>query len=95
MIFEIVNLDLKLKIIDILIGTDGLDPKLQICEIWSQNWNFPQVLLNLASAEMEHAYYEYSTWNWWSWSIIVDSGKFGSKIEMCSSFHEIWHSGYF
>ena len=27
----------NMLIINILIGTDDLDPKLQICEIWSQN----------------------------------------------------------
>ena len=31
-------------IIDILIEIDGLDPKLQICDIWSQNWNVLQIL---------------------------------------------------
>ena len=40
-------------------------------------------------AQMEHADYEYSTCNWWSWPKIIDSGKFGPKIEMCSNFHEI------
>ena len=28
---------LKMLIMNISIGTDDLDPKLQICEIWSQN----------------------------------------------------------
>ena len=28
---------LNMLIINILIGTDDLDPKLQICKIWSQN----------------------------------------------------------
>ena len=45
MIFEIADLDPKLNtqnkssmlIMNILFGTDDLDPKLQICEIWSQN----------------------------------------------------------
>ena len=32
---------------------------------------------------------EYSTWNWRSWSKIIDSGKFGLEIEMCSNFHKI------
>ena len=82
-------------IIDILIRIDDLDPVLQICEIWSQNWNFFQILWNLALEQMEHAYYEYSTWNWLSWPKIIDSGKFGWKGEMCSNFHEVWHSEHF
>ena len=45
--------------------------------------------------QMEHASYEYSTWNWWSWPKIIDSGEFGPKIEMCANFYEIWHSGHF
>ena len=85
----------NMLIMNILIGIDDLDPKLQICEIWSQNWNVLQFLWNLALEQMEHANYEYSTWNWWSWPKIIDSGKFGPKIEMCSNFHEIWHSGHF
>ena len=35
---------------------------------------------------MEHADYEYSTWNWWSWPKIIDSGKFVSNTEICSDF---------
>ena len=58
----------NMLIINILIGTDDLDPKLQICKIWSQNWNVIQFLWNLALEQMEHANYEYSTWNWWYWS---------------------------
>ena len=85
----------NMLIINILIGIDDLDPKLQICEIWSQNWNVLQFLWNLALEQMEHANYKYSTWNWWSWPKIIDSGKFGPKIAMCSNFHEIWHSGHF
>ena len=44
---------------------------------------------------MEHANYEYTTWNWWSWPKIINLGKFGPKIEMCSNFREIWHTGHF
>ena len=82
-------------IIDILIGIDNLDPKLQICEILSQNWNVLQFSWNLVLKQMEHASYKYSTWNWWSWLKIIDLGKFGPKIEMCSNFHEILRSGHF
>ena len=32
----------------ILIGNDDLDPELQICKIWPQNWNVLQFLYNLA-----------------------------------------------
>ena len=30
------------------VGIDNLNPKLQICEIWSQNWNMSQFLWDLA-----------------------------------------------
>ena len=121
MIFEIVDLDSKLKtwadlvskpmcrifnkfgtqnksnmlIINILIGIDDLDPKLQICEISFKNWNVLQFLWNVALEQMENANYEYNTWNWWSWPKIIHSAKFGPKIEMCSSFNEIWYSLHF
>ena len=35
-VFEIVDLDPNIQIMNILIGIDDLNPKLQICEIWSQ-----------------------------------------------------------
>ena len=35
---------LSMLIMNILFGIDDLDPKLQICEIWSQNWNVLQFL---------------------------------------------------
>ena len=41
------------------------------------NWHLEQI---------KHAYYEYSNWNWWSWSKIKDLDKYGSKIEMCEMF---------
>ena len=34
----------NMLIMNILFGIDDLDPKLQICEIWSQNWNVLQFL---------------------------------------------------
>ena len=55
-----------------LIGIDDVDPKLKTCEIWSQNWNMLQFLWKLALEQMEHANYEYSTWNWWSWLKITN-----------------------
>ena len=85
----------NMLIVSILIGSDDLDPKLQICEIWSQNWSVLQFSWNLALEQIEHANYECSTWNWWSWPKIIDLRKFGPKIEMSSYFHEIWHSGHF
>ena len=42
--------------------------------------------------QIEYADYEYSTWNWWSWPKIIDSGKFRPNTEICSNFYEIWHS---
>ena len=74
--------------INTLIGIDDLDPKLQIWKIWSQNWNVLQVLLNLGLEQMVHVNYECSTWNWWSWPKIIDSGKFGPKIVMSSNSYE-------
>ena len=85
----------NMLIINILIGIDDLDPKLQICEISFQNWNVLQFLWNVALEQMENANYEYSTWNWWLWPKIIDSVKCGPKIEMCSNFHEICHPGHF
>ena len=38
----------NMLIINIFIGIDDLDPKLQIHVIWSQNWNVLQFLWNLA-----------------------------------------------
>ena len=53
----------NMLIINIFIGIDDIDPNLRICEIWSQNWNMLQFLWNLALELMEHANYDYSTWN--------------------------------
>ena len=60
-----------------------------------KNWNVLQFLWNLALEQMENANYEYSTWNWWSWPKLIDSAKFGPKIEMYSSFNGIWHPVHF
>ena len=40
---------------------------------------------------MEHVNYEYSTWNWWSWPKIIDSGKLGPNAETCSDLYKIQH----
>ena len=48
----------NMLIVSILIGSDDLDPKLQICEIWSQNWSVLQFSWNLALEQIEHANYE-------------------------------------
>ena len=42
--------------------------------------------------QIEHANYEYGTWNWWSWTKVIGSDKFCSNNEICSDFYEIWHS---
>ena len=42
--------------------------------------------------QIEHANYEYGTWNWWSWPKIIDSGKLCPNTEICSHFYEIWDS---
>ena len=70
------------------------DPILQICQIWSQNWNMLRFLWNLALEQTEHANYEYCAWNWGSWLKVIDLGKSGLNTEIYSSFHEMWHSGH-
>ena len=42
------QIKLNMLIINTLTGIYDLDPKLQICEIWSQKWNVLQFLWNLA-----------------------------------------------
>ena len=42
--------------------------------------------------EIEHANYEYGTWDWWSWPKIIGSSKFCLSNEICSNFYEILHS---
>ena len=42
--------------------------------------------------EIEHANYEYGTWNWWPWPKIIGSSKFCLSNEICSNFYEILHS---
>ena len=39
--------------------------------------------------QIEHPNYEYCNWNWLSWPKIIDSVKFGSKIEMYAVFTNI------
>ena len=58
-------------------------PKTEMCSSFYEIWHLKQI---------KHASYEYSTWNWWSWQKIIDSGKFGSNTEIYSDFYEIWHS---
>ena len=77
----------NMLIMNILLGIDYLHWKLEICKIWSQNRNVLQFLWNLALAD-----YEYSTWNWLSWPMIIDWSKFGPNTEICSNFYKIWHS---
>ena len=42
--------------------------------------------------EIEHANYEYGTWNWWPWPKIIGSSKFCLSNEICSNFYELLHS---
>ena len=42
--------------------------------------------------QIEHANYEYGTWNWWSWPKIIDLDKFCLSTEICSNFYQILHS---
>ena len=50
----------NMLIVNILIGLDDLDLKLQICQIWSQNWNFLQFYEMWQSQQIEHANFEYN-----------------------------------
>ena len=75
---------------NILIGTDDLGRKLEISEIWSQNWIGLQFLWNLALT---------ANWTCWLWigidgfdPKIIGLGKFGTNTEVCSDFYKIWHS---
>ena len=76
-------------IINILIGIDDIDSKLQICEIWSQNWNMLQFLWNLALEQMEHANYEFSTSNGWSWPQIMDLSNLVPKLKCAPIFMKL------
>ena len=53
---------LNMLIINILIGIDHLDPKLQICKIWYKNPKCTPIFMKFGK-QMERANYEYSTWN--------------------------------
>ena len=57
--------------------------KIAMCSNFYEIWHLVQI---------EHANYEYCTWNWWSWPKIIDSGKIVPNTEVCSEFYEIWHS---
>ena len=57
--------------------------KIAMCSNFYGIWHLVQI---------EHTDYEYSTWNWWSWPKVIDSGKFGPNTEICYDFYEIWHS---
>ena len=61
-------------------------------QIWPQNCNVPDFYEIWHSEQTKHANYECSTWNWWFWPKIIDSGKFGPSTGIFSDFHEIWHS---
>ena len=52
---------LNMLIINILIGIDDLDPKLQICKIWSKTKIFSNFYEIWLSQQIEHANYEYNT----------------------------------
>ena len=50
-------------IMNILIGMDDLQPKLQICEIWPQTEMCSNFYEIWHLKQIEHANYKYSTWN--------------------------------
>ena len=78
MIFEVAEIDQKLKTSADLVS-----------ELWCA-----QFLWNLAPEQIEHANYGGIDWNWWPLTQYYKSDKFGPKTEMCSNFHEMWHSGH-
>ena len=66
----------NILIMNILIGIDDFDPKFakfglrtEMCSNFYEIWYLEQI---------EHADYEYCTWNWWSWPKTIDLGKFGT-----------------
>ena len=48
----------NMLIINILLGTDELDPKLQISEICSQNRNCASIFMKFNTGQIENANYE-------------------------------------
>ena len=54
-----------------------------MCSYFYEIWHLVQI---------EHANYEYGTWNWLSWSKTIDSGKFCTSNDICASFYKILHS---
>ena len=54
-----------------------------MCSNFYEIWHLVQI---------EHVNYQYGTWNWWSWTKIIASGKFCPNTEICSDFYKIWHS---
>ena len=63
-----------------------------------ENWGFGLKIAVCSNSnkfgtwQIEHANYEHSSWNLWSWPTIIDSDEFGPNTETCSNFYEIWHS---
>ena len=54
----------------------------------SRSRNVLQFLWNLALEQMEHA------WDWWSWLKIMNSGKFGLKVEIFKIYKTHWIKTY-
>ena len=72
---------MKIAYFDPELGRFGL--KGAVCPNFYETWHFVQI---------EHASYEYGTYNWWSGPKIIDSGKLCPNTETCSDFYEILHS---
>ena len=77
----------SLLILNMIFGIADLDPKLgrfgpkiAMCSNFYEIWHLVQI---------EHANYEYGTWNWWSRPKIIGSGKFCHNTKICSDFYEI------
>ena len=77
----ILNMIFEIVDLDPKLGRFGL--KIAMCSNFYEIWNLVQI---------EHVNYEYGTWNWWSWTKIVDSGKFYPNTEIYSDIYEHWQS---
>ena len=80
----------SLLIVNMVFSNADRDPKLDkfghkiaMCSNIYEIWHL---------VEIEHANYEYGTWNWRSWPKIIDSDKVCPSTEIGSNFYEMLHS---
>ena len=67
----------NMLIMNILIGIDYHDWKLEISKFGPKTEMYSNFYEIWHLEQIEHADYEYSTWNWLNWPKIIYSGKFG------------------